>query len=81
MNYYDLLMYYELLIGNTGYFSQTLPPPTHQELNSISSKEDLVPIPHNRDNVDESELSRFRITLKNAEYRMLSTMSIMEIDI
>ena len=73
--YYELLIsiniiiIYELLIAVTGYFSQTLPPPTHQELNHISSKEDLVPIPHNRDNVDESESLCYN-HCKNAENRI-----------
>ena len=34
---------------------QTTPPVTHQEMGGARTGEEVVPVPHNRDNVDESE--------------------------
>ena len=34
---------------------QTLPPVTHQEMGGAVKEDEVVPVPHNRDDVDESE--------------------------
>lgn len=34
---------------------QTLPPVTHQEIGGAVREDEVIPVPHNRDDVDESE--------------------------